>query len=77
MFQIQEFLVHAVVEDMMDNHGDQASSQRAKIQELLSRHSIDAEIWHHYALLNGDGQSTRPGDELVGPLNIPLTSLDI
>ncbi|CDQ74264.1 unnamed protein product [Oncorhynchus mykiss] len=50
---------------MMDNHGDQASSLRAKIQELLSRHSIDAEIWRHYALLYGDGQSTRPGDELA------------
>nr|XP_029496561.1 tetratricopeptide repeat protein 27-like [Oncorhynchus nerka]XP_029496562.1 tetratricopeptide repeat protein 27-like [Oncorhynchus nerka] len=35
--QIQEILVQAVLEDMMDNHGDQASSLRAKIQELLGR----------------------------------------
>uniref|UniRef100_A0A4W5NC36 Tetratricopeptide repeat domain 27 n=1 Tax=Hucho hucho TaxID=62062 RepID=A0A4W5NC36_9TELE len=51
---------------MTDNHGDQASSLRAKVQELLgrvmSRQSTDAEIWRHYALLYGDRQSTRPGD---------------
>uniref|UniRef100_A0A673W3B5 Tetratricopeptide repeat protein 27 n=1 Tax=Salmo trutta TaxID=8032 RepID=A0A673W3B5_SALTR len=64
--QILEILVRAVVEDMTDNHGDQASSLRAKVQELLgrvtSRHSTDAEIWRHYALLYGDGHSTRPED---------------
>uniref|UniRef100_A0A4W5NC17 Tetratricopeptide repeat protein 27 n=1 Tax=Hucho hucho TaxID=62062 RepID=A0A4W5NC17_9TELE len=64
--QILEILVRAVVEDMTDNHGDQASSLRAKVQELLgrvmSRQSTDAEIWRHYALLYGDRQSTRPGD---------------
>uniref|UniRef100_A0A8C8CWW5 Tetratricopeptide repeat protein 27 n=1 Tax=Oncorhynchus tshawytscha TaxID=74940 RepID=A0A8C8CWW5_ONCTS len=63
---ILEILVRAVVEDMTDNHGDQASSLRAKVQELLgrvtSRHSTDAEIWRHYALLYGDGHSTRPED---------------
>lgn len=79
MFQILEILVRAVVEDMTDNHGDQASSLRAKVQELLgrvtSRHSTDAEIWRHYALLYGDGHSTRPEDnEKVRPSNIPLTS---
>ncbi|XP_014009987.1 tetratricopeptide repeat protein 27 isoform X2 [Salmo salar] len=64
--QVLEILVRAVVEDMTDNHGDQASSLRAKVQELLgrvtSRHSTDAEIWRHYALLYGDGHSTRPED---------------
>uniref|UniRef100_A0A8C7PWE7 Tetratricopeptide repeat protein 27 n=1 Tax=Oncorhynchus mykiss TaxID=8022 RepID=A0A8C7PWE7_ONCMY len=64
--QVKIILVRAVVEDMTDNHGDQASSLRAKVQELLgrvtSRHSTDAEIWRHYALLYGDGHSTRPED---------------
>jgi hypothetical protein len=78
VFQILEILVRAVVEDMTDNHGDQASSLRAKVQELLgrvtSRHSTDAEIWRHYALLYGDGHSTRPEDnEKVRPSNIPVT----
>ncbi|CAB1312608.1 unnamed protein product, partial [Coregonus sp. 'balchen'] len=63
---ILEILVRVVVEDMADNHGDQASSLWAKIQELLGRvtscHSTDAEIWPHYTLLYGDGQSIRPGD---------------
>ncbi|KAK6310766.1 hypothetical protein J4Q44_G00188210 [Coregonus suidteri] len=64
--QILEILVRVVVEDMTYNHGNQASSLWAKIQELLGRvtscHSTDAEIWRHYTLLYGDGQSTRPGD---------------
>ncbi|KAJ8014188.1 hypothetical protein DPEC_G00037660 [Dallia pectoralis] len=64
--QILEILVRAVVEDMTDNHGNRASSLRCKVQELLgrvtSRHSTDAEIWRHYALLYGDGHSAKPED---------------
>ncbi|XP_010890570.1 tetratricopeptide repeat protein 27 [Esox lucius] len=64
--QILEILVRAVVEDMTDSRGDRASSLRSKVQELLgrvtSRHSTDAEIWRHYALLYGDGHSVKPED---------------
>ncbi|KAL0964405.1 hypothetical protein UPYG_G00323400 [Umbra pygmaea] len=64
--QILQILVRAVVEDLPDNRGDQASSLKCKVQELLgrvtSRHSTDSEIWRHYALLYGDGHSTNPED---------------
>lgn len=64
--QILQILVRAVVENMMDNHGEQAVTVQAKLKELLgrvsSRHSSDAEIWQQYALLYGNGHSSNPED---------------
>lgn len=69
--QILQILVRAVVENLMDSHGEQAVTLRSKVKELLgrvsSRHSSDSEIWQQYALLYGDGHSSDPEDnEKVG-----------
>ncbi|XP_033468261.2 tetratricopeptide repeat protein 27 [Epinephelus lanceolatus] len=64
--QILQILVRAVVENLMDSHGEQAVTQQSKVKELLgrvsSRHSSDSEIWQQYALLYGDGHSSDPED---------------
>lgn len=64
--QILQILVRAVVENLMDSHGEQAVTLRSKVKELLgrvsSRHSSDSEIWQQYALLYGDGHSSDPED---------------
>ncbi|KAG9344608.1 hypothetical protein JZ751_011280 [Albula glossodonta] len=64
--EVLEILVRAVVEDLPDSRGDQASSLRAKLQELFgrvtSRVSTEARIWRLYARLYGDGHSQNPED---------------
>ncbi|XP_010742093.1 tetratricopeptide repeat protein 27 [Larimichthys crocea] len=64
--QILQILVRAVVENLMDSHGEQAVTVQPKLKELLgrvsSRHSSDAEIWRQYALLYGNGHSSNPED---------------
>ncbi|XP_056147912.1 tetratricopeptide repeat protein 27 [Lampris incognitus] len=64
--EVLEILVRAVVENLTDKQGVQASSYRPKVQELLGRvtscHSSEAQIWRQYALLYGDGHSTSPED---------------
>lgn len=69
--QILQILVRAVVENLTDNHGEQAGTVRSKLKELMgrvsSRHSSDAEIWRQYAMLYGDGDSSNVEDnEKVG-----------
>ncbi|XP_029376814.1 tetratricopeptide repeat protein 27 isoform X2 [Echeneis naucrates] len=64
--QILQILVRAVVEDLPDIHGVGAVTLQSKLKELLgrisSRHSSDSEIWRQYALLYGDGHSSKPED---------------
>ncbi|KAL4641124.1 tetratricopeptide repeat protein 27 isoform X1 [Arapaima gigas] len=64
--QVLEILVRAVVEGLEDSRGEQASSLRTKVQELLgrvtSRMTADAAIWRIYARLYGDGHSQKPED---------------
>lgn len=62
--QILQILVKAVVENLTDSQGEQAGVLQSKLKELLgrvsSRHSSDVEIWRQYALLYGDGHSSKP-----------------
>uniref|UniRef100_A0A8C9SEC3 Tetratricopeptide repeat protein 27 n=1 Tax=Scleropages formosus TaxID=113540 RepID=A0A8C9SEC3_SCLFO len=64
--QVLEILVRAVVEELTDSRGEQATSLRAKVQELFgrvtSRTTTDAAIWRSYARLYGDGHSQNPED---------------
>ncbi|KAL7861432.1 hypothetical protein SRHO_G00128730 [Serrasalmus rhombeus] len=61
--EILEILVRAVIENLTDHRGDQASSLKPKLQELLgrvsARCSTDAQIWRQYARLYGDGHSNN------------------
>ncbi|KAG5266794.1 hypothetical protein AALO_G00236280 [Alosa alosa] len=64
--QVLEVLVRAVVEDLTDNQGAQASTHKSKLKELLGRVtsccSTDAQLWRIYARLYGDGQSNNVED---------------
>ncbi|XP_060943099.1 tetratricopeptide repeat protein 27 [Limanda limanda] len=64
--QILQILVRAAVENLTDNQGVEAATYQPKLKELLgrvtSRHSHDAEIWRQYALVYGNGQSSKPED---------------
>ncbi|XP_034464194.1 tetratricopeptide repeat protein 27 [Hippoglossus hippoglossus] len=64
--QILQILVRAVVENLTDNQGVQAATYQSTLKELLgrvtSRHSHDAEIWRQYALVYGNGHSSKPED---------------
>ncbi|XP_056333284.1 tetratricopeptide repeat protein 27 [Danio aesculapii] len=64
--EVLEILVRAVVDNLTDHRGEQASSLRPKLQELLgrvsSRCSTDAKIWKQYARLYGDGHSNNAED---------------
>lgn len=69
--QVLEILVRAVIENLTDHRGEQASSLRAKLQELFGRISArcctDAQIWRQYARLYGNGHSDNKEDnEKVG-----------
>ncbi|KAJ8250597.1 hypothetical protein COCON_G00225190 [Conger conger] len=64
--EVLEILVRSVVEELPDGQGEQASSLRGKLQELLgrvtSRVSSDAPVWRMYARLYGDGRGEDPED---------------
>ncbi|XP_031434471.1 tetratricopeptide repeat protein 27 [Clupea harengus] len=64
--QVLEILVRAVVEDLTDNHGNHASTQKSKLKELMGRVtsgcSTDAQLWGLYARLYGDGHSNNAED---------------
>ncbi|KAL6478227.1 hypothetical protein MHYP_G00140620 [Metynnis hypsauchen] len=64
--EILEILVRAVIENLTDHRGDQASSLKPKLQELLgrvsARFSTDAQVWRQYARLYGDGHSNNKED---------------
>ncbi|KAF4084512.1 hypothetical protein AMELA_G00129530 [Ameiurus melas] len=64
--EVLEILVRAVVDDLPDHRGDQASNHRAKLRELFGRVSAscstDAQIWKQYARLYGDGLSDNKED---------------
>ncbi|XP_076852064.1 tetratricopeptide repeat protein 27 [Brachyhypopomus gauderio] len=64
--EVLEILVRAVVENLVDHRGDQASNQRGKLQELFgrvsARCSTDAQIWKQYARLYGNGHSDNKED---------------
>ncbi|KAG7462557.1 hypothetical protein MATL_G00186080 [Megalops atlanticus] len=64
--EVLEILVRAVVEELADSRGEQASALRAKLQELFgrvtSRVSSEARVWRQYARLYGDGRSENPED---------------
>ncbi|KAJ8359599.1 hypothetical protein SKAU_G00161240 [Synaphobranchus kaupii] len=64
--EVLEILVRAVVEELTDSQGEQATSLRAKLQELFgrvtSRVSTEAPVWRLYAHLYGDGRGENPGD---------------
>lgn len=58
--------MRAVVDDLTDHRGEQASNLKAKLQELFgrvsARYSTDAQIWKQYARLYGDGHSISVED---------------
>lgn len=64
--EVLEILVRAVVENLTDHRGEQASNLKAKLQELFgrvsARFSTDAQIWRKYAQLYGNGQSNNKED---------------
>uniref|UniRef100_A0A673HF70 Tetratricopeptide repeat protein 27 n=1 Tax=Sinocyclocheilus rhinocerous TaxID=307959 RepID=A0A673HF70_9TELE len=64
--QVLEILVRAVVDNLTDHRGEQASNLKAKLQELFgrvsARCSTDAQIWKQYARLYGDGHSNNVED---------------
>ncbi|XP_072546082.1 tetratricopeptide repeat protein 27 [Salminus brasiliensis] len=64
--EVLKILVRAVVENLTDHRGEQASNLRAKLQELFgrvtARCSTDAQIWREYAQLYGNGQSNNKED---------------
>ncbi|XP_052009762.1 tetratricopeptide repeat protein 27 [Xyrauchen texanus] len=64
--EVLEILVRAVVDNLTDHRGDQASNLKAKLQELFGRVtaccSTDAQIWRQYARLYGDGHSNNLQD---------------
>lgn len=64
--QILTILVRAVVENLPDSQGALAASLEPKLKELLgrvsARHSSDAEIWHQYARLYGNGRGPNAED---------------
>lgn len=61
-----EILVRAVVDNLTDHHGEQASNLKSKLQELFgrvsARCSTDAHIWRQYARLYGNGHSNNMED---------------
>uniref|UniRef100_A0A672JU19 Tetratricopeptide repeat protein 27 n=1 Tax=Sinocyclocheilus grahami TaxID=75366 RepID=A0A672JU19_SINGR len=64
--EVLEILVRAVVDNLTDHRGEQASNLKAKLQELFgrvsARCSTDAQIWKQYARLYGDGHSNNVQD---------------
>uniref|UniRef100_A0A671KMI1 Tetratricopeptide repeat protein 27 n=1 Tax=Sinocyclocheilus anshuiensis TaxID=1608454 RepID=A0A671KMI1_9TELE len=64
--EVLEILVRAVVDNLTDHRGEQASNLKAKLQELFgrvsARCSTDAQIWKQYARLYGDGHSNNVED---------------
>ncbi|XP_051578709.1 tetratricopeptide repeat protein 27-like [Myxocyprinus asiaticus] len=64
--EVLEILVRAVVDDLTDHRGDQASNLKSKLRELFGRVSAhcstDAQIWRQYARLYGDGHSNSLED---------------
>ncbi|KAI4890698.1 hypothetical protein NFI96_019084 [Prochilodus magdalenae] len=64
--EVLEILVRAVIENLTDHRGEQATTLRAKLQELFgrvsARCSTDAQIWKQYARLYGDGHSNNKED---------------
>ncbi|XP_056120217.1 tetratricopeptide repeat protein 27-like, partial [Rhinichthys klamathensis goyatoka] len=64
--KVLEILVRAVVDNLTDHRGEQASNLKAKLQELFgrvsARYSTDAQIWKQYARLYGDGHSNNVED---------------
>lgn len=68
--------MRAVVEDLSDCRGEQATSLRPKVQELFgrvtSRTTTDGRIWKSYAKLYGDGHSQNPEDNEKVCLSHPV-----
>ncbi|KAJ8248502.1 hypothetical protein GJAV_G00242710 [Gymnothorax javanicus] len=64
--EVLEILVRAVVEDLPDSQGEQASTLRGKLRELFgrvtSRVSTEARVWSMYARLYDNGCGVNPED---------------
>ncbi|XP_057200239.1 tetratricopeptide repeat protein 27 [Triplophysa rosa] len=64
--EVLEILVRAVVDNLTDHRGEQASNLKSKLQELFgrvsARCSTDAQIWRQYARLYGNGHSNNIED---------------
>ncbi|KAG1972670.1 tetratricopeptide repeat protein [Pimephales promelas] len=64
--EVLQILVRAVVDNLTDHRGEQASNLKAKLKELFgrvsARYSTDAQIWKQYARLYGDGHSNNVED---------------